>query len=302
MTRLQVYDPPMCCDTGVCGNSIDPKLVTFASDLEWLKKQNITVIRHGLSFEPEEFIKNEVVKSTLQKEGNECLPLIMINNQIVSKGCYPCREELAKICGIAWKDEYDEEEPGTVKIEACGPDCDCHDSPISDNTKKILFIIILTIMFLIIAVKMSCKATGAEYNIGEKNTPSQSSISINNKKSQSILGKYIEKTNQAESNKEVAFVFIPAKGDESISTSAKEAVLSSKKLLKKKKIKVSLFTLKTTSSDYPTIVSQVEVPSIMIINKGQGKGFASGEIDEANILQAYVASTLACNVCPCQKH
>lgn len=38
MLKLEVFDPPMCCATGICGNNVDPKLITFASDLEWLKK------------------------------------------------------------------------------------------------------------------------------------------------------------------------------------------------------------------------------------------------------------------------
>jgi len=88
MLKLEVFDPPMCCATGICGNSVDPKLVTFASDLEWLKKQGVDVVRHGLSFEPAEFVKNEAVKSTLQSDGDGCLPILVIDNKIISKACY----------------------------------------------------------------------------------------------------------------------------------------------------------------------------------------------------------------------
>ncbi len=31
--RIQVYDPAMCCSTGVCGPEVDPVLVRFATDL-----------------------------------------------------------------------------------------------------------------------------------------------------------------------------------------------------------------------------------------------------------------------------
>lgn len=104
MKKLHVFDPPMCCSSGVCGTNVDTKLVTFASDLEWLKKQGIEVERHGLSFEPSAFVKNEIVKKSLEKEGNDCLPLIVVNNEIVYKGSYPQREKLAEIFGIEFKD------------------------------------------------------------------------------------------------------------------------------------------------------------------------------------------------------
>ncbi len=42
--------------------------MTFASDLEWLKKQGVDVVRHGLSFEPAEFVKDEAVKDLLNKK------------------------------------------------------------------------------------------------------------------------------------------------------------------------------------------------------------------------------------------
>jgi hypothetical protein len=34
MTTVTVYDPPMCCSTGVCGLQVDPKLAQFAGDLD----------------------------------------------------------------------------------------------------------------------------------------------------------------------------------------------------------------------------------------------------------------------------
>ena len=36
MSKLEVFDPAMCCSTGVCGVDVDPVLVQFAADLQWL--------------------------------------------------------------------------------------------------------------------------------------------------------------------------------------------------------------------------------------------------------------------------
>lgn len=125
MKKLEIFDPPMCCKSGICGSSADPTLVNFASDLEWLKKQGVTVVRYGLSLEPEKFLNNDSVKNTIQTDGNSCLPLIIMDNVIASKAKYPSREKLAEICKI----EYNDDEAPPIHREencCCGVDCDCH--------------------------------------------------------------------------------------------------------------------------------------------------------------------------------
>lgn len=124
MLKLEIFDAQMCCSTGICGSGHDPTLVTFASDLEWLKAKGIEVVRHGLSFEPSEFVKNEAVKCLLNKEGNKGLPILVIDGEIVSKGTFPSREKLANICNI----EFDTQEAPPIHREencCCGVDCDC---------------------------------------------------------------------------------------------------------------------------------------------------------------------------------
>lgn len=98
--KLNVYDPPMCCSTGVCGPSVDPKLVAFASDLDWLKRQGVEVERFNLAQQPAAFMQVEAVKSLLQKEGDACLPMIVADGKIISQGRYPGRKELAGFAGI----------------------------------------------------------------------------------------------------------------------------------------------------------------------------------------------------------
>jgi len=65
---LQVFDPAMCCSTGACGPEVDPKLVQFAADLDWLKSQGVIVQRHNLSQNPAVFVENEAVKATLTEK------------------------------------------------------------------------------------------------------------------------------------------------------------------------------------------------------------------------------------------
>lgn len=39
MTKIQVYDPALCCSTGICGVDVDQEKVAFAADVDWLKSQ-----------------------------------------------------------------------------------------------------------------------------------------------------------------------------------------------------------------------------------------------------------------------
>jgi arsenite methyltransferase len=96
-STLAVYDPAMCCSTGVCGPDVDPKLVQFAADLDWVKSQGVLVQRHNLAQNPAAFVENELVRTTLMDKGEAGLPLLAINGQIAVMGRYPKREELAAL-------------------------------------------------------------------------------------------------------------------------------------------------------------------------------------------------------------
>lgn len=100
MKKLVVFDPAMCCSTGVCGADVDPVLPRFAADLEWLKTQGISVHRYNLAQEPGAFVAMDAVKAALHEQGDSCLPLILVDDQIVSRATYPSRVELASYVGV----------------------------------------------------------------------------------------------------------------------------------------------------------------------------------------------------------
>lgn len=101
VAKLEVFDPAMCCSTGVCGPNVDPKLVQFAADLDWLKSQGVPVERYNLGQSPAAFAANATVKSTLDKHGADCLPLVLVDGSVASVGTYPTRMEMAQWAGLA---------------------------------------------------------------------------------------------------------------------------------------------------------------------------------------------------------
>ena len=81
--KIQVFDPPMCCSSGVCGPALDPDLVRFAADLDWLMRQGVEVERYNHSLQPAAFAGTQVVREALSKEGNDCLPLTTVDGTVV---------------------------------------------------------------------------------------------------------------------------------------------------------------------------------------------------------------------------
>ena len=98
MTKLEVFDPPLCCSTGVCGPEVDPELPRFAGDLAWLSRSGVEVVRFNLAQQPEAFARNPIVLEAM-KEGDDALPLLLVDERISCRGRYPSREELAAWTG-----------------------------------------------------------------------------------------------------------------------------------------------------------------------------------------------------------
>lgn len=101
MTTVHVFDPAMCCSTGVCGPSVDAQLVRFAADLDWLKTQGVAVERFNLSQQPAAFAGDATVKQALEARGEASLPLVKVNGEVKCSGTYPSREQLAAWAGVA---------------------------------------------------------------------------------------------------------------------------------------------------------------------------------------------------------
>jgi len=97
MAKIEIYDKPMCCSTGVCGPQVDPVLPRFAADLDWLNTQGHQVERFNLAQQPAAFAENEEVKKMLAAESVECLPLILVDGHVVSKAAYPVRQQLSNL-------------------------------------------------------------------------------------------------------------------------------------------------------------------------------------------------------------
>ena len=101
MKRLQVFDPALCCSSGVCGAEVDQQLVTFAADAAWAIRAGLPLERFNLAQQPMAFAEQPLVREFLEVAGPEALPLVLRDGTIAMHGRYPSRAELAAWAGVA---------------------------------------------------------------------------------------------------------------------------------------------------------------------------------------------------------
>jgi hypothetical protein len=100
MKVVKIYDPALCCATGVCGVETDQTLIRFAADVEWIRGKGGSVERYNLAQTPLAFVEHPVVRSFLERSGSDALPLVLVDDEIALAGRYPSRPELARWLGI----------------------------------------------------------------------------------------------------------------------------------------------------------------------------------------------------------
>ncbi|GAB4535605.1 MAG: arsenite efflux transporter metallochaperone ArsD [Thermodesulfovibrionia bacterium] len=98
--KVQIYNPAMCCSSGLCGPTIDPILVKMNDAVLALKKQGVEVERFNLAQQPKAFMENLDVKSLLAKNGKKILPITIVNGKVFKTSEYPSYEEICYALGI----------------------------------------------------------------------------------------------------------------------------------------------------------------------------------------------------------
>jgi hypothetical protein len=101
MSTIQIFDPALCCNTGVCGVDVDQQLVSFAADVDWAKQNGAQIERFNLAQQPLVFARNAIVSAFLERSGQEALPLVLVDGEVALAGRYPGRAELARWASIA---------------------------------------------------------------------------------------------------------------------------------------------------------------------------------------------------------
>lgn len=97
MKKLSIYEPTLCCDTGLCGVNVDPELLRITTTLGALKEQGVEISRYNLNSAPMEFVKSDVVNKYVNENGVEGLPCVTLDGKIVIEGRYPTNAEILEL-------------------------------------------------------------------------------------------------------------------------------------------------------------------------------------------------------------
>jgi hypothetical protein len=100
MTTIRVYDPALCCSSGVCGTDPEAALTTFAADYAWARERGADIERFNLAQQPTAFTENTTVLGFLERSGSSALPLVLVNGDVALAGRYPSRDELRRWTGL----------------------------------------------------------------------------------------------------------------------------------------------------------------------------------------------------------
>jgi hypothetical protein len=96
--KIEFFDPPMCCSTGLCGPAPDETQIRLNENIKYLKKkyQDIQIYRYMITQQPLKFRENQDVYKLITQNGKKVLPITTIDGEVIKIYQYPTLDELEK--------------------------------------------------------------------------------------------------------------------------------------------------------------------------------------------------------------
>jgi hypothetical protein len=91
---VEIFDPPMCCPTGLCGPTLDQTLLDVNEMILTLQRENLRVERYQMTSHPNAFLANPAVMSLVREKQMDALPIIVVRGKVVKVGAYPALDEV----------------------------------------------------------------------------------------------------------------------------------------------------------------------------------------------------------------
>ena len=91
---IELFDPPMCCPTGLCGPSLDQTLLNVSEMIMTLQAEGTIVERYQMTSHPQKFMQNSDVMRLVREQQMAALPITAVHGQVIKTGAYPTLAEL----------------------------------------------------------------------------------------------------------------------------------------------------------------------------------------------------------------
>ncbi len=141
MKKMKIYEPAMCCETGLCGVGVNEELLRISTVINTLKSMGIEVQRFNLNSSPNEFVINQKVNDTIMQQGIECLPIVTVDDEMIITGRYPTNDEILELLNIKTL-ELGMKKPGSIKLDSCcaeaSKDSCCSDDDCCSSKKTVV--------------------------------------------------------------------------------------------------------------------------------------------------------------------
>jgi len=97
---VEIFDPPMCCPTGLCGPTLDQTLLDLNETILRLQQEGYQVARYQMASHPQAFVGNTEVMRLVREKEMAALPIVAVRGEIIAEGKYPSIFEiLGKLSG-----------------------------------------------------------------------------------------------------------------------------------------------------------------------------------------------------------
>lgn len=100
MKKMCIYEPALCCETGLCGVNVDPELLRISTALNTLKNEGVVIERYNLNNAPMEFVKSSIVNQYVNEKDVDGLPVVTVDGEIVLAGRYPANDEILTLLDL----------------------------------------------------------------------------------------------------------------------------------------------------------------------------------------------------------
>ena len=188
------------------------------------------------------------------------------------------------------------ESPETTST--CEPGCSCEKSTDKGNNKiklAVCLVVLMAVAGILIFKTTNAKQDSSLSGSNGFSNPRAGKGTVTNSSAQKggsgASLSAIAELNTVADKLDTVFLVIPSKDNVPTGKETVALLTSAERTLNAKGLSTGIFTLQTSSPDYPDVAAKVTPPGIAVLSKGGGIGFVSGGISESNLMQAYVAST-----------
>jgi hypothetical protein len=100
VARVEIFEPPMCCPTGLCGPVQDQTLLDLLETVRSLESSGVKVSRYQPSTNPTAFTNHAEVMAAVRARNTAALPITLVNGRVVKSGAYASLEDIREALSV----------------------------------------------------------------------------------------------------------------------------------------------------------------------------------------------------------